>query len=205
MKKIKNVLAVAAAATLALAAGSAIAESQYGYNAAGTGTVTATARVNLKVTVPKLVLLRVGSADTAVNEIAWTATPTVATIATLNSANNQPGNWDGTAPAFPNFTAGASTPATIAVFAWTNATTGTINCSVGAFSAAGGPTASSFSVVTTGSLPHPAVANLGACASTTFASNTLASGTWAYKLTGDSQTWKAGDYTSTVTYTATGI
>jgi hypothetical protein len=41
---------------LALAAGQAMAESQYG---SGTGTITAQAKVNLSVTVPKLILLRI--------------------------------------------------------------------------------------------------------------------------------------------------
>jgi hypothetical protein len=90
------------------------------------------------------------------------------------------------------------------VYAWTNATAGTINCAMGAWSAAGGPANANFTVAVTGTLPHPG-ANLGACASTSFASNTLATGTWAYSLGGTPGSWAAGTYTNVITYTATGI
>ena len=49
---------------LVLTALPAMAESQYG---SGTGTITAQAKVNLSVTVPKLILLRVGSTNTTVD------------------------------------------------------------------------------------------------------------------------------------------
>jgi len=70
--------------------------------------------------------------------------------------------------------------------------------------AAGGPANADFTVATTGTLPHPG-ANLGACASTSFPSNAVASGTWAYTLGGAPAGWVAGTYTNTITYTAQGI
>lgn len=189
-------------AILAVAAsGSAMAESQYGYNAAGTGTVTAQAKVNLSVTVPKLILLRIGSANTTVDTLSWTATPSIPGVPTTPvTGNNTSVNWDGTAP---TFTAGTQ-PAAVNVYAWTNAGAGTINCAMGAWVGTGNPANADFSVTVTGTLPHPG-ANLGACASTSFPSNTLAAGTWAYVLGGTPGALGAGVHTNTVTYTATGI
>jgi hypothetical protein len=192
---------LAAGAALALVAGTAFAESQYGYNAAGTGTVTATAKVNLSVTVPKLILLRVGSANTTVDTLSWTTAASIPAVPTAPvTGNNTSVNWDGSAP---TVTSGTQ-PAAINVYAWTNASAGTLNCAVGTWVGTNNPANADFSVTVTGSLPHPG-ANLGACASTSFASNTVASGTWAYVLGGTPTGWGAGVHTNTVTYTAQGI
>lgn len=192
---------LAAGAALALVAGTAFAESQYGYNAAGTGTVTATAKVNLSVTVPKLILLRVGSANTTVDTLSWTTAASIPAVPTAPvTGNNTSVNWDGSAP---TVTSGTQ-PAAINVHAWTNASAGTLNCAVGTWVGTNNPANADFSVTVTGSLPHPG-ANLGACASTSFASNTVASGTWAYVLGGTPTGWGAGVHTNTVTYTAQGI
>jgi hypothetical protein len=189
------------ALAVGLACGNAVAESTYGYNSAGTGTVTATARVNLSVTVPKLILLRVGSANTTVDTLSWTVGASIPAVPTSPVNGNNTGvNWDGTAP---SLTASAS-PAALSVFAWTNAAAGTINCALGAWSATGGPTNANFTVAVTGTLPHPG-ANLGACASTAFGSNTLATGTWTYSLGGTPGSWAAGAYTNVITYTASGV
>lgn len=195
-------LAVALGACTALASQVAQAESSYGYAPSGTGTVTATARVNLSVTVPKLILLRVGSTNTTVDTLSWTVDASIPAVPTTPVAgNNTNVDWDGTAPGIT-----VATPtATIVAKAWTNATAGTINCSVGAWSQTGGPTNAQFTVSAgAGTLPHPG-ANLGACASTSFPSNTLAASTWTYTLGGTPSTWSAGVYTAQVTYTATGI
>ncbi len=181
------------------------AESTYGYNTAGTGTVTATARLNLSVTVAKLILLRVGTAGGTVDTAAWTvgasipATPTVPV-----NGNNTAVNWNGAVPTFA-----VSGNQTFTVYAWTNSTTGTINCAVGTWTVPAGagvnvPTNANFAVTATGTLPHPG-ANLGACASTAFPSNTVATGTWQYALGGTPASWAAGVYSNTVTYTATGL
>lgn len=207
IKSIK-VLALSVGAALALTSGVSMAESQYGYNSAGTGTVTATAKVNLSVTVPKLILLKVGSSDSTggvavIDTLSWTATASIPNVPTIPTTGNNTGVvWDGTAP-----TIGAGTqPGSIAASAWTNATSATISCAVSAWSVTGGPANTDFAVTATGTLPHPG-ATLGACGPTTaITSNSLLSSTWAFVLSGTSAaSWKAGAYTSTVTYTVSGI
>ena len=194
-------LALIAGACLSLVGTNALAESTYGYNAAGTGNVTATAQVKLSVTVPKLILLRVGSANTTVDTLAWTAVPSIPATPTAPSNGNNVGvDWDGAAP---TITAGTQ-PAALNVYAWTNATAATINCAVGTWVGTNSPANADFAVTVTGTLPHPG-ANLGACASTTFPSRTLASGTWTYVLSGTPASWDAGVHTNTVTYTASGV
>lgn len=204
MNKIFSTLATALVAGFALPSGVAMAESTYGYNSAGTGTVTATARVNLSVSVPKLILLKVGTAGAVVDTLSWTlgysipATPTIPAV----TGNNVAVVWSGAAPTSPAMT----NPAALAVSAWTNAaTTSTVNCAMGTWvGPAGGPANVDFTVTSTGTLPHPG-ANLNVCAATAFPKNTVATGTWAYALGGTPASWPAGAYTNVVTYTATGI
>lgn len=193
-----RMLAISVAA-LSLAGGSAMAESQYG---SGTGTITAQAKVNLSVSVPKLILLRVGSNNTTVDTVSWTSALSIPGVPTapLATAANTNVDWTGAAPTVTTTTAAGA----LTVYAWTNAGAGTINCAMGAWNATGGPTNANFTVTTTGSLSHPG-ANLGACASTSFASNTVATGTWTYALGGTPASWTANTYTNTITYTAQGI
>ncbi|MDP9602090.1 hypothetical protein ABL840_36360 [Variovorax sp. NFACC27] len=186
-------------AGLALAGGQALAESQYG---SGTGTITAQAKVNLSVTVPKLILLRVGSTNTTVDTVTWTSALSIPGVPTTPiTGNNTNVDWSGAAPTVTTSTAAN----TLTVYAWTNAGAGTINCAMGAWAPlTGGPANADFTVTTTGTLPHPG-ANLGACASTSFPSNAVATGTWAYTLGGTPAGWVANTYTNTITYTAQGI
>ena len=199
-----NALALGAALALACS-GHALAESQYGFAATGSGTVTATAKVNLSVVIPKLILLKVGTTNATQDTVSWAASLTIpgtpATTPTA-TANNVQVPWDGTAPTVTTTPSGN----VLSVAAWTNAGTATINCAMGAWSSAGGPPSTNFTVTAGGAtpLPHPG-ANLGACASTSFTSNTLLSGTWTYALTGTASSWTAGTYTNAVTYTATGV
>jgi hypothetical protein len=201
---LRRILAVSLAA-LALASGSAaIAESQYGYATATGATVTATARVNLSIVVPKLILLRVGTTTTGGDTLSWTAdfgitpTPTV--------ANNQNYAWTGAAPT----TTTGTNPAVLAS-AWTNSSTGGSLSYVATDFAAGGPTLGNITVSSvTGSgaaLNHPLPAALATASttSTSFAANTLANSNWTFALAGTPATWRAGTYTSTVTYTATAL
>jgi len=203
MNKTMTSLALAAALTLSLA-GSALAESQYGYNSTGTGTVTATAHVTLSVTVPKLILLRVGANSGTISNLGWTTslsipgTPTVPTT----TASNVPVDWTGAAP-----TSAASTnPAGLAVFAWTNNPNGGQIAFTATAFGTGGPTLANIGVTAAGSsLAHPG-ANLGVTGATTnFTALTAASDTWNYALSGTPGGWLAGAYSSTVTYTATSI
>jgi hypothetical protein len=193
-----RMLAVSLAA-LSLVGGTAMAESQYG---SGTGTITAQAKVNLSVTVPKLILLRVGSTNTTVDTVTWTSALSIPGVPTtpLATATNTNVDWNGAAPTVTTTTAAGA----LTVYAWTNAGAGTINCAMGAWNATGGPTNANFTVTTTGTLPHPG-ANLGACASTSFTSNVVATGTWTYALGGTPASWVANTYTNTITYIAQGI
>ena len=196
-------LAILAGACLSLLGTNALAESTYGYSPSGTGTITASARLNLVINVPKLILLRVGGDGTAITDLIWNAGPTWSGApGTLpaSDVSHQATTWDGSAP---TITAGTQ-PAALNVYAWTNATTATINCSVGTWVGTNSPANADFAVTVTGTLPHPG-ANLGACASTTFPSRTLASGTWTYVLSGTPASWDAGVHTTTVTYTASGV
>lgn len=200
---LKTLSSVAAAALgLALVSSPALAESTYGYASSGVGTVTATAKVNLSVAVPKLILLRVGSANATIDTLSWQVTPGIPAVPTTPvNGDNTIVDWNGTAPTFGL----ASTTATIVASAWTNATTGTINCAIGAWSATGGPTNANFAVSAgAGTLPHPG-ATLGACASTAFTSGAVQTSTWTYTLGGTPLSWTAGTYTNIVTYTATGV
>ncbi len=203
---LKNTLTPLAIAALALvSAGSALAESQYGYSSAGTGTITATAKVTLKVTVPKLILLRIGASNASVptDDLIWATGFSIPGASTTPAnGNDQLVDWSGAAPT-ATVTPSSNNP--ITVYAWTNAATGSINCAAPTWApAAGGPTNADFAVTVTGTLPHPGP-NLSACASTNFPSNTVATGTWKYVLGGSPASWQAGAYTTTVTYTAQGI
>ena len=89
--------------SLALAGANAMAESQYG---SGTGTITAQARVNLSVTVPKLILLRVGSTDTTIDTVTWASTLSIPPVPTApqNASSRPPvcssSSWP--MPAYPS-------------------------------------------------------------------------------------------------------
>lgn len=198
----KTSLALAAGLALALGAGTALAESQYGFQT--TGAATAQARVNLSVTVPKLILLRVGSANTTIDTVSWTASPNIPAVPTTPViGNNTNVNWDGSAP-----TSVTATPTgnVLDVAAWTNAGTGSLNGAISAWApATGGPASADITVGFTGSLEHPGT-NLGTfTAWNGLTSNTLFSGQWTYTLGGNPSTWAAGTYTSQITYTATSI
>ena len=204
----KQTKIIGAALGLALVTSStvAVAESQYGYASSGAGPVTAQANVKLKVTVPKLILLRVGS-QTAVDEITWTNTPSWSTSpTTLVDGNNQAANWDGVAPSLSI----TSTTNALAVYAWHNggAAGATLTFTGTAFTPAGGPTLTNITVADTAlgtgtAIAHPG-ANLGTAATAqNLTTNTLYSRTWTYTLGGTPASWAAGTYSGSVTYTAT--
>jgi hypothetical protein len=182
-----------------------VAESQYGYASSGVGPVRAQANVKLKVTVPKLILLRVGS-QTAVDEITWTNTPSWSTSpTTLVDGNNQAANWDGVAPSLSI----TSTTNALAVYAWHNggAAGATLTFTGTAFTPAGGPTLTNITVADTAlgtgtAIAHPG-ANLGTATAQNLTTNTLYSRTWTYTLGGTPASWAAGTYSGSVTYTAT--
>lgn len=197
-------LAILAGACLSLLGTNALAESTYGYNAAGTGVVTANARLNLVINVPKLILLRVGSSGATVDTLTWNSGITWVTApATLTDGDNQATNWDGTAPG----TGTTANPAAISAFAWTNSSGGGSLAYAATPFTAGGPTLGDITVASAPGLAHPAPSPLAATSTgaTAFARNTLATGIWSFALGGTPAAWTAGQYTSTVTYTATSL
>ena len=205
MNKQTKIIGTLLGAALAAASGVALAESTYGYSAAGTGAVSANASVNLRVAVPKLILLRVGS-QTAVDEITWTNTPSWSTSpTTLVDGDNQAANWDGVAPSLSI----TSTTNALAVYAWHNggAAGATLTFTGTAFTPAGGPTLTNITVADTAlgtgtAIAHPG-ANLGTATAQNLTTNTLYSRTWTYTLGGTPASWAAGTYSGSVTYTAT--
>ena len=202
MNKQTKIIGTLLGAALAAASGVALAESTYGYSAAGTGAVSANASVNLRVAVPKLILLRVGS-QAAVDEITWTNTRSWSTSpTTLVDGNNQAANWDGVAPSLSI----TSTTNALAVYAWHNggAAGATLTFTSTAFAPTGGPLLSNVAVGASGLNPpsHPG-GTLDAATPVNLITNTLYSGTWTYTLGGTPASWAAGTYSGSVTYTAT--
>ena len=198
-------LAILAGACLSLLGTNALAESTYGYNAAGTGVVvvTANARLNLVINVPKLILLRVGSSGATVDTLTWNSGITWVTApGTLTDGDNQATNWDGAAP-----TVTITNPAAVSAFAWTNSSGGGSLAYAATAFAGGGPTLGDITVTSATGLAHPAPAVLATASTgaTAFARNTLATGSWSFALGGTPAAWTAGQYTSTVTYTATSL
>lgn len=184
------------------------ADASYGYGT-GSSPVTATANLRLKVTVPKLIVLRVGGVvNTGGDELAWTLKASIPTAAgpviPVASASPSAVPWNGTAPAM-SIESPAGGVSTVQVFAWTNASSASLTCTYTA-GTAGGPAASQFSVGISGTAPppHPG-ATLAACSTVTLNSNTLYNGNWIYTLTAPSAGYPAGVYNSSVVYSATGV
>ncbi len=194
------------------ACGLARAESTYGYNTAGTGNVSATAKLTISVVVPKVVVLRVGSAGNTVDTLTYNARVSIPNTPTNidgdtpgTSSNSTPVVWDGTAPS--TSVPGVATRSA-AAFVWTNGSGVSVKCVATSFDP-GGPTLANV-VAAAGSgdtFTHPA-ANLAGCDGTpspNLTANTLYTGTWTYTLdSSNANTWKAGAYSTTVTYTAAG-
>ena len=208
MNKCSYILRATAVVALVISGASAQAESTYGYNSAGTGFQTATAKLAVTVTVPQLILLRVGGSgvyaaltDTA----AMTTTlnggiPTGGVLAPSNG-NSQASIWDGTAPAW-----NAATSNTIRAYAWTNASGGgSVTPAIStAFSDAtlAGKIAIASSTITGLGLTHPATMNLTTAMG--FAKNAVASSDWIFSITAANLgTTNAGVNSAQMTYTAT--
>jgi hypothetical protein len=201
MKFSLRLLVLLAAAGLA---GHAMAESTYGYDDLTTpGSRTAKADLTIKVNIPKLILLRVGSSGATVD----TATLTGAFgsgipggVASPSDGSNKASGWDGTAPTMSDVDSSG-----VAVYAWTNGTGASLSGAVtSAFDVAA--IASKVSVTNAGggnALAHPG-ANLSFGSATSLTSNTAYSDTWTYHMLGtDMVTFPAGSHQATVEYTAT--
>jgi hypothetical protein len=213
MKKLLKPLAVATG--LALAASGALAEQTIGYQTTAVPAI-ATAKVNVRVVVPKIVILKVGNADATVADVTFTGglNPAV-------TAGNSQASTAAIAPTFATPTIARTNPAgtdgVVPVAAWTNGTGATLTCALsalaGATAFASGATAAGVpgttditvaSVAGGGNLQHPG-ATLTACDGTTssaLTARTVYGGTFTY---GSSLTWanlNAGTYGNVVTYTA---
>jgi hypothetical protein len=201
-----KLLAVALVSSAAALMHVAQAESTYGYNAAGTGTVSATAKAKVTVNIPKMLLLRVGTASSTVDELTFNGTPSIVTMPTggLADGNSQAASWDGNAPTFADVTG-----QTLSAFSWTNNVGGaTLTCTTVAdqmFVTANGLTSADVDVLNGGAntLAHPG--NTTACSSPTpIPKNTLVSSTWTYSIKGTALAKAAaGTHKQTTTYTAT--
>lgn len=203
MRQHPRLLTVAAGAALALACGVALAESQYGYTTTPATQVTAQAHLTLSVTVPKLILLRVGTQTGSGDTLSWTAPLTWATAPAITAANNQAANWDGTAPTLGTVT----NPTAVPVSAWTNSSGGGSLSYTAVDFTGSGPALGNITVASGAGLAHPTPATLATAStgSTSFATTAVATGTWTFSLTGSAVTWTPGTYTTVITYTATSV
>lgn len=188
-----KVATVMVAASAMLAGGVALAQSTYGYNPTGAAQVEATAKVNVNVSIPLLVLLKVGSAGGTIDDITLTATAT----GMSTSGDSQAVGWNGSEPVF------TSNPSSLGVAAWTNASSNaTLTCSPTTAFAAGAP---AISVAGTGTLNHPGV-DTTCGGSVSVAPNTVTQDTWTYSMTSAAMAAATeGSYSQTVTYTITAL
>ena len=206
MNKQTKIISALLGAALAAASGVAVAESQYGYapySAAPSAAVTAQASVKLTVQVPKLILLRIGTAGNTIDEAVWGLVPSIpAGNINPTAGNNTSVAWDGTAPTFaPNPTGNALT-----VWAWTNAGPAALGCAAPTWSPSSGPANGDITVLPGAGAPAHPSGGLLCSATSSFAANSVQTGIWTYGLLGtNAASWPAGSYSATVTYTATSI
>lgn len=216
MNKQLKALSLAIGTVIALASGGAMAEQTIGVQAAGTPAI-ATARVNVRVTVLKVVVLRVGAADATISDVNFSVGPNPAIAgAPANSLA-----YAGTIPPAIGTTVATTNPVTAAgavtVGAWTNGSGTLLSCSLstlaGATAFATGATAAGVpgtnditvtSVAGTGNLQTPGATLTSCGASTsTIAALTTLGGTFTYGTSFTAANLAAGIYGNTVTYTAT--
>jgi hypothetical protein len=189
-------------AALLLPCGRAAAESKFILIPPSSTPATGTADVNVRVVMPTLILLRVGSSNATgggavIDTLNFNlAIPIPGGVTALADGNNLPSAWNGSAPV-PT----AATQQLVNVSFYSNAANNRINCSIGAWTGPpGGPSNSDIIVATAGTIPHPG-ANLGACVQTAVP-RLLNSATWSFTLGGNSAAWPNGTYSNVVTYTA---
>lgn len=195
------------AAAALLGVGALHADSQYGYSSTGATGVQASAGVQVQVTVPTLILLRVGNPQTPLNLLTLTATPTVTSApATPADGSLQAANWDGNAPVF-----GTAPSATVRAFAWTNSPGGAqlglasvVDTPLGGITPAD-ITVSAAAVGALALLTHPATTATNANYAL-LPRNTVHQADWTYSIgTATLNAAAAGTYLQTTTYTATAL
>jgi len=170
---------------LLAASGASHAESQYGYDPTGTGTATASARLNITVVVPQVILLRVGSSGSGVDNLILRdeVGGVPGGVTTIADGSNQPTGWDSTQPALTTTSSGS-----IQAWAWTNSSSGgaVMSAVTTEFPASSGLTANDVTITsapmgTTG-LAHPGT-NAATSVPTLFPRNVVASSLWTFAVT----------------------
>lgn len=218
MKKLSSYRLAALAGALALAASGAMAEQTIGIqDGASTTDAVATARVNIRVLVPKIVILRVGDAANTQTQINFTYG-----VGALTAGNSQvyTGAIAPTITSATTRTDPVGTDGQVVVGAWSNVASTALTCTVGnlagtsAFvsgATTGGVPGTAGITWTAGAaanqLPHPGSAgNLTDCNGTnsqTLTARTAYTGTYTYASALTATSLDAGTYGLTVTYTAT--
>lgn len=204
-----KILAALVTSSLLAVAGNSMADSSYGYSSSGVAAtgISAKASVKINVTVPELILLRVGTGN-VIDTVNITATPTIGGVTGALTNGNDVGaggttNWDGAAP---NFGASA-TSAAVNVYTWTNADNAKLTCAVSADTLSTINLSKTKIKVASTTLAHPGTSTAcGATDSTPITRNTLMTGTWTYSIdAADVLAAYAGTASETVTYTAARI
>jgi hypothetical protein len=195
------------ALSIALGAATLMCGSAWGEGQAGVGTgAVAKAAVDLRIIIPKVVLLRVGAASTTVDLLTFTgamATPTAAGA----PGSNLDTNWDGISDPTFGFT---PTPQTLNASVYTNVSGVTVSCASSGFNA-GGPTDASVLVVSTvlanGGFAHMGTSLTGCSGTTAVSPNSVRRSSWAYSIdpVANPAAWLANTYNTTVTYTTSAL
>jgi hypothetical protein len=215
MKKRFNALSLALGLALVMIGTASFAEQTIGVQAGAT-TAIATARVNVRVTVPKVVILRVGDANATVSDVNFTIGVGTGVPAGVGNSQAYTG---AIAPAGGAVTVATTNPTTTAgvltVQVWTNATAGAkLTCALtalaGATSFATGATAggvpgtNDISVASTAL--HP-TGNLAGCDGTSTQAATprltVNNNSFTYATTFTPSAINSGIYGNIATYSAT--
>ena len=198
-----------ALASSTLLVGTAWGEARVGIQPAGGPSAIATARVNVTVSVPKFVYLRVGAFGAGPESLAFGVTA-ASILPYAVGANNQI-VASGTIPTPAFATPGSSA---LTVQAYTNNGSGaslacTSNTGVGSntliAAVANEPKLTDITITAAGaSVPaHPGGGDATCTVGNTLTALTTYSGTWTYGLTTPSTPWLAGSYGVQIAYTAT--
>ena len=202
MKTQMKALTAVFGACMMLVSGVSVADSNYGYNtsAPAATAVSANASLNITINIPKLLVLRVGTAN-AIDTLTFTGVPSIATTPNpvATTGNNQAADWDASAPSF-----GVNTLGAVSAYLWhNNATAGaSLSCSATGFT--GGLTSADVTVTAGAGLAHPGGTTACAAPLTALARNTVHTGSWTYAANASAFAGAApGAHTEVVTYTAT--
>ena len=203
-----KILAALVTSGLLAVAGNSMADSSYGYSSSGVAatSISAKASVKINVTVPELILLRVGTGN-VIDTVNIAATPTIGGVTNALTNGNDVGaggttNWDGTAPNFGT----SATSAAVNVFAWTNANSAKLTCAVSDDTLVSINLSKDKIKVKSTTFDHPGANTACGTTSTPINRNTLMTGTWTYSIdAADVLAAYAGTASETVTYTAARI